>query len=80
MAPRNSRQLLFAMIAIAGLGLFFWAPSFGIGPLYYQDPYRLSSGALSQRLREEEMRYVETLKARKGLIKKIGPTKEEIMA
>ena len=73
--------MLFAMIAIAGLGLFFWAPSFGIGPLYYRDPYHLSSrGSLSQRLREEEMRYVETLKARKGLIKKIGPTKEEIMA
>ena len=81
MAPRNSRHMLFAMVAIVGLGLFFWAPSFGIGPLYYRDPYRLPFGSsLSQRLRDEETRYAETLKARKALIRKLGPTKEDIMS
>jgi len=81
MAPRNSRHMLFAMVAIAGLGLFFWAPSFGIGPLYYRDRYRLPFGSsLSQRLRDEETRYAETLKARKALIRKLGPTKEDIMS
>jgi hypothetical protein len=72
--------MLLAMIAIGALGLFFWAPSFGFGPLYYRDPYHLSFGSLSERLREEEMRYAETLKARKGLIRKFGPTKGDIEA
>jgi len=80
MAPRNSRPMLFAMVGIVALGLFFWAPSFGIGPLYYRDPYHLPFGSLSERLREEEMRYAQTLKARKGLIKKFGPTTEDIEA
>jgi hypothetical protein len=70
MAPRNSRPMLFAMVGIVALGLFFWAPSFGIGPLYYRDPYRLHVATLSERLREKEMRYAATLKARKGLIRK----------
>jgi hypothetical protein len=72
--------MLFAMVGIVALGLFFWAPSFGIGPLYYRDPYHLPFGSLSERLREEEMRYAQTLKARKGLIKKFGPTTEDIEA
>ena len=33
---------------------------------------------LSERLREEEMRYTATLKAREGLIRKHGPTREDI--
>ena len=78
MAPRTSRPMLFAMTALVALGLFFYAPSFGIGPLYYRDPYRLHVATLSERLREEEMRYTATLKAREGLIRKHGPTTEDI--
>ena len=51
---------------------------FGIGPLHYQDPYCLYLAMLSERLREEEMRYTATLKAREGLIRKHGPTREDI--
>ena len=70
--------MLFAMTALVVLGLFFYAPSLGIGPLYYRDPYRLHIATLSERLREEEMRYTATLKAREGLIRKHGPTREDI--
>ena len=77
---RTTRPMLFAMTGLVALGLFFWAPSsFGIGPLYHRDPYRLHSASLSERLREEEMRYTATLKAREGLIRKYGPTKEDIV-
>jgi len=80
MAPRTSRPMLFAITALVALGLFFWAPSsFGIGPLYHQDQYRLHTASLSERLHEEEMRYTATLKAREGLIRKYGPTKEDIV-
>jgi hypothetical protein len=70
--------MLFAMTALVTLGLFFYAPSFGIGPLYNRDPYRLHIATLSERLREEEMRYAATLKAREGLIRKHGPNREDI--
>jgi len=70
--------MLFTLTALVALGLFFYVPSFGIGPLYFRDPYRLHSATLSERLREEEVRYAATLKAREGLIRKHGPTKEDI--
>ncbi|KAH9040719.1 hypothetical protein EDB85DRAFT_2272225 [Lactarius pseudohatsudake] len=53
------------------------APSFGIGALYYRDPYSSPVASLATRL-HEETRYAATLKARQGLIKKHGPSKEEI--
>ena len=72
--------MLFAITALVALGLFFWTPSpFGIGPLYHQDPFRLHTASLSERLHEEEMRYTATLKAREGLIRKYGPTKDDIV-
>lgn len=80
MAPRTARPLLFAMIALGIFGVFFWAPSFGIGALYYRDPYNLTVASLAARLREEEARYAAVLKAREELIKKYGPSKEEIQA
>jgi hypothetical protein len=56
----------------------YMVPSFGVGPLYYRDPYRLHVATLSERLCEKEMRYAATLKARKGLIRKHGMTREDI--
>ncbi|KAH9021536.1 methyltransferase domain-containing protein [Lactarius hengduanensis] len=79
MAPRTARPLLLAVIGLVSLSLFFWAPSsFGYGTLYYRDPYSSRAASLAARLREEETRYAATLKAREGLIKKHGPSKEEI--
>ena len=70
--------MLFAITALITLGLFFYALSFGIGPRYYRDPYRLRVAILSERLREEEVRYTATLEACEGLIRKHGPTREDI--
>ena len=70
--------MLFAMTTVIALGLFFYAPSFGIGPLYYRDPYRLHVATPSERLREEEMQYAVMLKAHEGLIRKHGPIREDI--
>ncbi|KAH9171940.1 methyltransferase domain-containing protein [Lactarius sanguifluus] len=79
MAPRTARPLLLTVIGLATLSLFFWAPSsFGYGTLYYRDPYSSRAASLTARLREEETRYAATLKAREGLIKKHGPSKEQI--
>jgi len=80
MAPRTSRPLLLAMTSLAIIGVFFWAPSFGIGPLYDRDPNSLHVVSLAARLRDEETRYAATLKARKGLIQKHGPSKEKIQS
>ena len=80
MAPRTLRPLLITMTSLVVLGVFFWAPSFGVGPLYYRDPSDLRVVSLATRLHEEETRYAATLKAREGLIKKLGPTKEKITA
>ena len=78
MAPRTSRPLLLTITSLVILGVFFWAPSFGIGPLYDRDPHSLRVVSLAARLREEEARYAATLKAREALIKKHGPSKEQI--
>jgi len=80
MAPRTARPLLLTVVALVTLSLFFWTPSFGIGSLYYRDPYSLHVASLAARLHEEETRYAATLKAREGLIKKHGPSKEQIEA
>jgi hypothetical protein len=90
MAPRTSRPLILTMTTLIILGVLFWAPSFGIGPLYDRDPYdrdpydrdpySLHVVSLAARLRKEETRYAATLKAREGLIKKYGPSKEKIQA
>ncbi|KAI9452235.1 methyltransferase domain-containing protein [Lactarius psammicola] len=80
MAPRTTRPLLLTVIALVSLSLFFWVPSFGFGTLYYRDPYNSHVASLAARLRDEETRYAATLKAREGLIKKHGPSKEQIEA
>jgi hypothetical protein len=82
MAPYNARPLLLAMIALVLFTLFFWAPSLGFGSLHYRDPppYVVRGPSLTERVREEEMRYASTLKAREGLIKKFGPRKNQIQA
>ena len=79
MALRNPRPVLIVLTSLVVLGVFFWTPSFGIGPIYGRNPLNLQ-GSLATRLHEEEMRYRATLKAREGLIKKHGPTKEQIKA
>ncbi|KAH9040702.1 hypothetical protein EDB85DRAFT_65729 [Lactarius pseudohatsudake] len=76
MAPCTVRPLLLT-VGLVTLGIFFQAPSFGIGALYYRDPYSSPVASLATRL-HEETRYAATLKARQGLIKKHGPSKEEI--
>ncbi|KAH9015613.1 hypothetical protein EDB84DRAFT_1525885 [Lactarius hengduanensis] len=68
MAPRTTPPLLITVIGLA--------PSFGIGALYYRDPYSSRVASLAARLHEEETRYAAKLKARQGLIKKPGPIKE----
>ncbi|KAH9054313.1 methyltransferase domain-containing protein [Lactarius vividus] len=81
MAPRTARPLILTVIGLVTLSLFFWAPSsFGYGGLYYRDPYSSRAASLAARLREEELRYAATLKAREGLIKKHGPSKEQIVS
>ncbi|KAH9048309.1 hypothetical protein EDB84DRAFT_1457282, partial [Lactarius hengduanensis] len=71
MAPCTVRPLLLTVIGLVTLGIFFQAPSFGIGALYYRDPYSSPVASLTARL-HEETRYAATLKARQGLIKKHG--------
>ncbi len=81
MAPRNVRPLLFAMVGLALFTFLFWTPSLGFGSLHYPEPHVVRGGAsLTERLREEELRYAATLKARTGLIKKFGPRKSQIQA
>ena len=77
MAPCTVRPLLLTVIGLVTLSIFFQAPSFGIGALYYRDPYSSPVASLAARL-HEETRYAATLKARQGLIKKHGPSKEEL--
>ena len=86
MSPRASRPLV-ATAAIGLLCFFLWSSPFG-GPSsqYYRDVYegwRSPEGrpvSLSARLREEELRYAATTKARQGLIQKHGPTKDGIQS
>ena len=93
MAPRTLRILLVVMTSIVVLGTFFWEPEFEVGPVCYRDssiprpveltckyPSNSREVSLAMRLQEEEARYAETVKAREGLIKKYGPTKEKVVA
>ncbi|KAI0301031.1 methyltransferase domain-containing protein [Multifurca ochricompacta] len=81
MAPRTLRPLFLATIILVVICLFFWSPSLGSASLYYVDPYSWGgpgAPSLAGRVRDEEMRYMATLKARQGLVEKYGPTKEDI--
>jgi hypothetical protein len=86
MSPRPSRPL-FAVLGVILVGLFFWSfPFSGPSSQYYRDVYdgwRSPEGrwvTLTERLQEEEVRYAATVKARQGLIRKFGPTKEEVQS
>ncbi|KAH8989916.1 hypothetical protein EDB86DRAFT_2941389 [Lactarius hatsudake] len=56
-APRTAHHLLLTVIRLVTPSLFFWAPSFGIGALYYRDSYSSPVTSLAARLREEKTRY-----------------------
>jgi hypothetical protein len=89
MSPRTARPILFATLALGLVGFLCWGPSFsGPGSQYYRDLYdgwrsaspTGRSRTLSEHLRAEEGRYVETLKGRQWLIEKHGPRKEEVQS
>ena len=84
MSPRAARPLL-AMLGVGLVGFFFWSfPFSGPSSPYYRDVYdgwRSPEGrwvSLTERLKEEELRYATTTQGRQGLIQKFGPTKEEV--
>jgi len=86
MSPRPSRPLL-AVFGVILVCLFIWSfPFSGPSSQYYRDVYdgwRSPEGrwvTLSERLQEEEARYAATVKARQGLVRKFGPTKEEVQS
>ncbi|KAH9013004.1 hypothetical protein EDB84DRAFT_1641561 [Lactarius hengduanensis] len=61
------RPLLLTAIGLVTFTRFFWAPSFGVGALYYRDPYNLCGLTSCASARDAA-----TLKARQGPIKKHG--------
>ncbi|KAH9069716.1 hypothetical protein EDB83DRAFT_392699 [Lactarius deliciosus] len=67
------RPLLLTVIGLVTVTRFFCAPSFGVGALYYRDPYNVCGLTRCASARDAA-----TLKTRQGLIKKHGPSKEEI--
>ncbi|KAH9069682.1 hypothetical protein EDB83DRAFT_2314075 [Lactarius deliciosus] len=67
------RPLLLTVIGPVTVTRFFWPPSFGVGALYYRDPYNLCGLTRCASARDAA-----TLKARQGPIKKHAPSKEEI--
>ncbi|KAH9069692.1 hypothetical protein EDB83DRAFT_2550969 [Lactarius deliciosus] len=67
------RSLLLTVIGLVIVTRFFWSPSFGVGALYYRDPYSLCGLTRCTSARDAA-----TLKARQGPIKKHGTCKEEI--
>src|SRR5216683_2536167 len=84
MSPRTARPIL-VMLGLGLVGLFFWTSPFAApGSHYYRDMYdgwRTPDGrvtTLAVRLQEEEARYAATVNARQGLIRKYGPTKEDV--
>jgi len=86
MSPRTARPI-FAVLGVGLVCLFFWSfPFSGPSSQYFRDVYdgwRSPEGqwvTLAERLQEEEVRYAATVKARQGLIKKFGPTKEGIQS
>jgi hypothetical protein len=73
------------MLGVGLVGFFCWSfPFSGPSSKYYRDVYdgwRSPQGrwvTLTERLQEEELCYAATIKGRQGLIKKFGPTKEEV--
>jgi len=85
MVPRNARPVILVTF-LGFLILLFWGPPLSGSTHYYRDLYDgwRAPGAppltLVARLRQEELRYEATLKARKGLIERYGPEKEQVKA
>lgn len=83
MSRRSARPVLLATLALGIVGFLCWGPSIG-GP--YRDLYDgwRSPGerppTLTERIRAEDARYVETLKGRQWLIEKHGPRKEQVQS
>jgi hypothetical protein len=77
MSPRTARPLLLATVALAVIGLFYWAPSPGPDLYGWRGP-RVQGKSLADRVRAEEARYVDTLNQRQVLIQKYGPKKENV--
>jgi hypothetical protein len=70
-----TRPFLIGTLAVGLVVLFFWGPSFNGPYVNVNDGWHTKSAhvpTLAERLRAEEVRYAETLKARQGLIEKNG--------
>jgi hypothetical protein len=78
MSPRTARPLLFATVALAVIGLFYWAPSPGPDLYGWRGSHAFGSMTLAERVRAEEARYTGILSQRQALIQKYGPKKENV--